>query len=47
MFGKLFKKEEGYLTNTPINLHNTESGKLELFEPITKGIVTMYTCGPT
>ena len=47
MFGNLFKKEEGYLTNTPINLYNTETGKLELFEPITKGIVTMYTCGPT
>lgn len=47
MFGNLFKKTEGYLTNTPINLHNTESGKMELFEPITKGVVTMYTCGPT
>lgn len=28
-------------------LHNTLSGEIELFEPIEKGIVSMYHCGPT
>ncbi|MFA7194012.1 MAG: cysteine--tRNA ligase [Candidatus Paceibacterota bacterium] len=28
-------------------LHNTLSGEIELFEPIEKGVVSMYHCGPT
>jgi hypothetical protein len=36
MFGNLFKKEEGYLTNTPINLYNTETSKLELLSQLPK-----------
>ena len=47
MLEKFFKKDTEYQKNTPINLFNTESGKLEQFESINKGIVTMYTCGPT
>ena len=30
-----------------IYLHNTLTGKKELFKPITSGVVTMYNCGPT
>jgi len=30
-----------------IKFHNTLSGKLEVFEPLTKGVVKMYACGPT
>jgi cysteinyl-tRNA synthetase len=30
-----------------IQFHNTLSGKLEAFEPLTQGEVTLYTCGPT
>src|SRR6201997_2145489 len=30
-----------------IRLHNTLSGKTELFVPQTPGEVKMYTCGPT
>lgn len=30
-----------------ITLHNTLSGKDEIFEPINKGEVLMYNCGPT
>lgn len=30
-----------------IFLHNTLSGEIELFEPIEKGVVSMYHCGPT
>lgn len=47
MFGKLFKKTEDGQLDLPINLYNTESGKLEKFVPISDKVVTMYTCGPT
>ena len=30
-----------------IYLHNTYSGKDELFTPIEKGVVSIYNCGPT
>lgn len=30
-----------------ITLHNTLSGKKETFQPLEKGKVTMYSCGPT
>ncbi len=30
-----------------LHLHNTQSGKKELFEPIDPDRVTMYVCGPT
>lgn len=30
-----------------INLHNTLSGKKELFKPLKEGSVTIYHCGPT
>jgi len=33
--------------NTEIHLHNTLSGKKELFTPLRKGAVSMYHCGPT
>ncbi|MFT5036984.1 MAG: cysteinyl-tRNA synthetase [Candidatus Azotimanducaceae bacterium] len=31
----------------PLSLFNTESKALEVFEPLKKNKVTMYTCGPT
>jgi cysteinyl-tRNA synthetase len=31
----------------PLSFHNTLSGKLELFEPLSKREVKMYNCGPT
>lgn len=30
-----------------IRLHNTLSGKIEEFKPISDNVVTLYTCGPT
>ena len=30
-----------------IKLHNTYSGSLETFKPVTEGVVSMYNCGPT
>ena len=47
MFDKIFKKNELDLLTSSVNLYNTESGKIECFEPINKNFVTMYTCGPT
>jgi cysteinyl-tRNA synthetase len=32
---------------TPLRLHNTLSGRVEVFVPIEPGHVRMYTCGPT
>jgi cysteinyl-tRNA synthetase len=32
---------------TPLRLHNTMSGQVEVFESIEPGHVRMYTCGPT
>lgn len=34
-------------TAVPILLHNTLSGKKEVFEPLKPGLVGMYNCGPT
>ena len=47
MFGKLFTKNDDIQQGLPINLYNTESGKIEKFVPISDKVVTMYTCGPT
>lgn len=44
MFG-LFKLEKS--DYPPLKLFNTESRQLEVFEPLKKDEVTMYTCGPT
>lgn len=30
-----------------IRLYNTYSGSIETFKPVTKGLVSMYNCGPT
>ncbi len=30
-----------------MNLYNTKSRTIELFTPLTEGVVTMYACGPT
>lgn len=35
------------MKSLPIHLHNTLTGKKELFTPITPGEVSMYHCGPT
>jgi cysteinyl-tRNA synthetase len=47
MLKTFFKKDNSDSDISTINLYNTESGKLEKFESINKGVVTMYTCGPT
>jgi len=31
----------------PLKIHNSLSGKKEIFKPLTKGFVGMYVCGPT
>jgi cysteinyl-tRNA synthetase len=36
-----------YATMNPIYLHNTLTGKKELFTPLKAGEVSMYHCGPT
>ncbi len=46
MFG-LFKKQLPAVEYPPIHLFNTESRKLEHFEPLEEGKVKMYSCGPT
>lgn len=46
MFSNLFgRKTPVHMRD--INLYNTESGKLEVFEPIDAKAVKMYSCGPT
>ncbi len=44
MFG-FIKKETGALPQ--LKFHNTLSGTLEIFTPLTEGRVKMYNCGPT
>lgn len=44
MFG-FIKKETGTLPQ--LQFHNTLSGNLEVFSPLTPGKVKMYNCGPT
>jgi cysteinyl-tRNA synthetase len=44
------KRGEVHLTGgfeTPLRLHNTRSGKKEIFTPLHAGQVRMYNCGPT
>lgn len=43
MFG-LFRKSEA---KSPIRLFNTATRELEVFKPLHRGEVTMYSCGPT
>jgi cysteinyl-tRNA synthetase len=43
MFGRFSKKP----APPPIHFFNTASGKKERFEPLKKGVATMYSCGPT
>jgi len=45
MFGKLFAKPP--VITRDIHIFNTESGKLELFEPHSATNVKIYSCGPT
>ncbi len=45
MFGNLFHKQP--VITREINLYNTESKQLEVFEPYDATNVKMYTCGPT
>ena len=46
MFG-LFSKKSPKTRQIPIHFFNTATGKKELFVPLKKGEVTMYSCGPT
>ena len=46
MILKLFKSDDTPLF-PPVTLFNSESRKEEIFEPLSKKEVTMYTCGPT
>jgi cysteinyl-tRNA synthetase len=46
MFG-LFKKQSTAIAYPPIHLFNTESRQLEVFEPLAKNEVKVYSCGPT
>ncbi|MFM2381663.1 MAG: hypothetical protein RLZZ76_430 [Candidatus Parcubacteria bacterium] len=46
MFG-LFKKQTTAVAYPPIIIFNTESRKLETFEPLSKKEVKIYSCGPT
>lgn len=46
MFSSLFGKRTPVHMRT-IHLYNTESGKLEVFQPIDERSVKMYSCGPT
>jgi cysteinyl-tRNA synthetase len=45
MFGTLFQKTP--VITRDIYIHNTESGKLETFEPYKATDVKLYSCGPT
>lgn len=45
MFGNLFSKNP--IIAREIHVYNTESGKLEVFEPHNATDVKMYSCGPT
>lgn len=46
MFRRLFGRQTP-VHMRDIHLHNTESGKLEVFTPIDERSVKMYSCGPT
>jgi len=43
----LFKAEDNLLNFPPLSLFNTETRTQEVFEPLSKNEVKMYTCGPT
>jgi len=40
-------KHRGYLDSLPLKVYNTYSRKVEVFTPITEGLVKMFVCGPT
>jgi cysteinyl-tRNA synthetase len=46
MFGNIFGKKTP-ISHREIKLYNTETGALEVFEPLQSPKVTMYSCGPT
>ncbi|MBP6881720.1 MAG: cysteine--tRNA ligase [Candidatus Pacebacteria bacterium] len=46
MFSRLFSRKTP-VHMRDIHLYNTESGKLEVFQPIDEKSVKMYSCGPT
>lgn len=46
MFG-LFKNQKNGFVIPPLQLHNTETGKIEVFTSLKSHVATMYTCGPT
>ena len=37
----------GKYTSNTLQIYNTLSGKKEVFNPINKGAIGMYVCGPT
>ncbi|MGB3922245.1 MAG: cysteine--tRNA ligase [Minisyncoccia bacterium] len=39
--------QAGYNEEVPLRLHNTFTGKLEVFKPIKSGEARLYHCGPT
>ena len=41
------KKEMPKGTLAPLRFHNTYSNEVEVFSPLTPGVVKMYNCGPT
>lgn len=46
-FFSFFKKRPSRPTLPPLTLHNTLSGELEVFKPLSPRGVKMYNCGPT
>ena len=47
MLKNLFRGSKTPVTHRTIKLHNSETKKLEIFEPVKNPRVTIYTCGPT
>jgi cysteinyl-tRNA synthetase len=47
MFKDLFKAKAPAEKVDPLYLYNTETSSLQVFEPLTKNKVLLYTCGPT
>jgi len=43
----LFKKESNFVEFPPLRLCNTETREVEVFTPLSKDEVRMYSCGPT
>lgn len=47
MFKDLFKAKAPAEIVDPLYLYNTETSSLQIFEPLTKDKVLLYSCGPT